>query len=110
MQSRDDRATCPEKCSAKGYSITSLARTRRTVGTVRPSAFAVLRLISNSYLAGDCTGVLEVSEPETTATGRGRLGRTRQDGDLAVKYGSRRGSLPNSRFALGFGLGCRGLG
>ena len=44
------------RCSAKGYSITSLARTRRTVGTVRPSVFAVLRLISNSYLAGACTG------------------------------------------------------
>src|SRR5215475_9664348 len=42
--------------SARGYAITSLARTRRAVGTVRPSALAVLRLISNSYLAGACTG------------------------------------------------------
>jgi GNAT superfamily N-acetyltransferase len=37
------------------YSITSLARAR-SVGTVRPSALAVLRLITSSYLVGSCTG------------------------------------------------------
>jgi hypothetical protein len=47
-------ATCREKRSAKGYTITSLAPTRRAVGTARPSALAVLRLISSSYLAGAC--------------------------------------------------------
>src|SRR5512132_2270708 len=38
------------------YSITSLALASSVVGTVRPSAFAVLRLITNSYLVGACTG------------------------------------------------------
>ena len=33
---------------------------------------------------------LEVSEPETTTAGRGRLGRARQDGDFAAEHGSRR--------------------
>jgi hypothetical protein len=37
-------------------SITSSARTSRVVGTARPSAFAVLRLIASSYLVGACTG------------------------------------------------------
>src|SRR5260370_38274159 len=55
-QSRDELRHCREKCSAKGYSITSLARTRRAKGTVRPSSWAVLRLTSKSCLAGACTG------------------------------------------------------
>src|SRR5437762_13398975 len=38
------------------YSITSSARASRDGGTVRPSALAVLRLISSSYLVGACTG------------------------------------------------------
>jgi hypothetical protein len=38
------------------YSITSLARARSEGGTVRPSAFAVFRLIASSYLFGACTG------------------------------------------------------
>ena len=38
------------------YSITSSARASRLSGTVRPSAFAVLRLMTNSYLVGACTG------------------------------------------------------
>src|SRR5262245_51923695 len=38
------------------HSITSSARARSDGGTVRPSALAVLRLITNSYLVGDCTG------------------------------------------------------
>ena len=34
------------------YSITSSARARRDGDTVRPSAFAVLRLMSSSYFVG----------------------------------------------------------
>src|SRR5205814_1933052 len=38
------------------YSITSLARSRVDVGTVRPSAFAVFRLTTSVNLVGACTG------------------------------------------------------
>src|SRR5215468_3183731 len=38
------------------HSITSSARASRLSGTVRPSAFAVLRLITSSYFVGACTG------------------------------------------------------
>lgn len=38
-----------------GYSTTSSARASSMGGTVRPSAFAVLRLITSSYLVGACT-------------------------------------------------------
>src|SRR6516225_2332969 len=38
------------------YSITSSARAISDCGTVSPSAFAVLRLIINSYFVGACTG------------------------------------------------------
>src|SRR5262249_51335752 len=38
------------------HSITSSARASRVSGTVRPSALAVVRLITNSYLVGACTG------------------------------------------------------
>src|SRR3954454_4477590 len=38
------------------HSITSSARASRDGGTVRPSALAVLRLISSSYLGGAWTG------------------------------------------------------
>src|SRR5262249_48886614 len=41
---------------APRHSITSSARASRLSGTVRPSAFAVLRLIASSYLVGACTG------------------------------------------------------
>src|SRR5215469_4940351 len=41
---------------AAPYSITSSARARRFGGTVRSSAFAVLRLITSSYLVGCWTG------------------------------------------------------
>src|SRR5262249_49325156 len=37
------------------HSITSSARPRSIGGTSRPSAFAVLRLITSSYLVGCCT-------------------------------------------------------
>ena len=38
------------------YSITSSARARSDGGTLRPSALAVLRLMTSSYLVGACTG------------------------------------------------------
>jgi hypothetical protein len=38
------------------YSITSSARASSASGTVRPSALAVLRLSTVSYLVGACTG------------------------------------------------------
>ena len=41
---------------ASSHSITSSARASSVGGTVRPSALAVLRLITSSYLVGACTG------------------------------------------------------
>src|SRR5262245_27795925 len=41
---------------APSHSITSSARASRVGGTSRPSSFAVLRLITISYLVGFCTG------------------------------------------------------
>jgi hypothetical protein len=38
------------------YSITSSARASTAGGIVRPSPFAVLRLITKLYLVGACTG------------------------------------------------------
>ena len=38
------------------YSITSSARASKVCGTAIPSALAVLRLITSSYLVGACTG------------------------------------------------------
>src|SRR5262249_20498122 len=40
----------------RGHSMTSSARARSLSGIWRPSAFAVLRLMTNSYLVGACTG------------------------------------------------------
>ena len=39
------------------HSITSSARASTDGGTVRPSVFAALRLITSSYLVGFCTGM-----------------------------------------------------
>ena len=47
-------------CAKSGhwcYSITSSARASTDGGIVRPCAFAVLRLITSSYLVGACTGI-----------------------------------------------------
>src|SRR5262249_29496441 len=53
----------PRSCSAEQrdelaapHSITSSARASSVAGTSRPSALAVLRLITSSYLVGACTG------------------------------------------------------
>src|SRR5258707_7831244 len=42
--------------SPRSYSITSSARASSVAGTSRPSALAVLRLTTSSYLVGPCTG------------------------------------------------------
>src|SRR4029453_14852235 len=42
---------------APSHSITSSARARSAWGISRPSALAVLRLITSSYLVGACTGI-----------------------------------------------------
>src|SRR5215472_7431619 len=41
---------------APPHSITSSARASSVLGTIRSSALAVFKLISNSYLVGACTG------------------------------------------------------
>ena len=46
-----------------GHSITSSALTSSVFGTVRPSAFAVLRLIASSNLVGCWTGRSEGFSP-----------------------------------------------
>src|SRR4051794_28650822 len=48
-EQRDELATAR-------HSITSSARASTLAGTSRPSALAVLRLITSSYLVGACTG------------------------------------------------------
>jgi hypothetical protein len=48
-EQRDEVAPC-------AHSITSSARVSTVAGTSRPSALAVLRLITSSYLVGACTG------------------------------------------------------
>jgi len=50
------RRVCYGRTVDVAYSITSSARASSVGGTSRPSPFAVLRLITNSYLVGACTG------------------------------------------------------
>ena len=45
-----------DELAARRHSITSSARASSVGGTSRPSALAVLRLITSSYLVGACTG------------------------------------------------------
>src|SRR5262249_33586374 len=45
------------------HSITSSARASSVGGTSRPSALAVFKLITNSYLVGACTGRWEGFSP-----------------------------------------------
>jgi hypothetical protein len=49
----------------RDYSITSSARASSIGGTSRPSAFAVLRLITSSYLVGAWTGRSAGFSPES---------------------------------------------
>src|SRR5262249_25436280 len=53
---RDYRAAEQRNEIAPPHSITSSASASSLSGTVRPSVFAVLRLTTNSYLVGACTG------------------------------------------------------
>ena len=53
---RDQRAAEKRAELAPLHSITSSARSRIDGGMVMPSASAVLRLTTNSYLVGACTG------------------------------------------------------
>src|SRR5262249_30424632 len=50
------RATEKRDEIAAPHSITSSARASSVSGTVMPSALAVLRLMTSSYLVGACTG------------------------------------------------------
>src|SRR6476646_8556915 len=50
---------------APSHSMTSSARASSEVGTSRPSALAVLRLLTNSYLVGDCSGRTAGSAPRS---------------------------------------------
>src|SRR5262249_25593881 len=45
-----------DELAPSDHSITSSARASTVAGTSRPSALAVLRLITSSYLVGACTG------------------------------------------------------
>jgi hypothetical protein len=58
------------------YSITSSARASSVGGTSRPSALAVLRLITSSYLVGACTGRSAGFSPLRTHPGRNTTGFT----------------------------------
>jgi hypothetical protein len=51
-----DLSRCSNVPGKISYSITSSAVERSVGGTVRPSALAVLRLMTNSYFVGACTG------------------------------------------------------
>src|SRR5262249_15185527 len=53
---RRRRAASERNELAPPHSITSSARASSVSGTVRPSALAVLRLMTSSYLVGACTG------------------------------------------------------
>src|SRR6516225_4014035 len=48
---------------SRHHSITSSARASSVGGTSRPSAFAVLRLMTSSNLVGACTGRLPAFSP-----------------------------------------------
>src|SRR6516162_1368300 len=55
------------------YSITSSARASTEVGRSRPSAFAVLRLTTNSYFVGTCTGRSAAFSPLRITSGEAVL-------------------------------------
>ena len=56
LQHNLPQAAVSNRSKAAPYSITSSARASSVGGTSRPSALAVLRLITSSYLVGACTG------------------------------------------------------
>ena len=50
------QCACPKSCNRRHHSMISVACTRSVLGTVRLSAFAVLRLTTRSNLVGSNTG------------------------------------------------------
>src|SRR6476646_2856693 len=58
----------PENHELASYSITSSAVARRVAGIERLSVFAVLRLMTSSYLVGACTGRCAKLGSENRAT------------------------------------------
>src|SRR5262245_27619576 len=65
LRTRRERPSCRSAAEQRdelaplhrcNHSITSSARASSVAGTSRPSVFAVLRLITSSYLVGACTG------------------------------------------------------
>src|SRR5262249_8834865 len=61
LRARRERPRCCRAAEQRDelapfHSITSSARASNEAGTSRPRAFAVLRLITSSYLVGACTG------------------------------------------------------
>src|SRR5262249_8493406 len=54
--SRSVKSGFEQSQHGRPYSITSSARVMSVGGTSRPSAVAVLRLMTSSYLVGACTG------------------------------------------------------
>src|SRR4029450_2015905 len=65
---------------SRRYSITSSARPSNDRGTVRPSALAVFRLMTSSYLVGACTERLAGFSPlRVRATEDAALATDRSD-------------------------------
>src|SRR5262249_54852286 len=61
LRTRRERPHCSRAAEqrdelAPRHSITASARASTVAGKARPSAFAVLRLMTSSYLVGACTG------------------------------------------------------
>jgi transposase len=64
------------RCS-KSYSITSSARSRNDSGTVRPSALAVVRLMTSSNLVGCSTGISADFAPRRILSTKSAVRRNR---------------------------------
>ena len=86
---------------ASPHSMTSSAATSRPGGTVRPSAFAVLRLMTSSYLVGVCNlpfeDAIDVASraPELVDQIR-RVGHQAAAGDHLDAASAQPRSLPSS--------------
>jgi hypothetical protein len=83
------------------YSITSSARESSVDGSSRPSAFAVLRLITNSYLVGACTGRsvgFSPFLPASIAARTERRSRCMHNGEASMTIRRCARNLPHFRF------------
>src|SRR5262249_2346846 len=80
------------------HSITSSARASREGGTSRPSALAVLRLTTRSYLVGPCTGLEhagDIAGGNTVPNDEiGAVGHQAAGGDVKTIRVDRRQSMP----------------